>query len=94
MDTYSESVEKATDLIEATTSRLSNGEKLEAARAHAAVAQAEAIAAVACAIERSAGFRSTGRDTPHPSSARRTPPLPSSPYARLQGDLPVATRGP
>ena len=55
MDTYSESVEKATDLIEATTSRLSNGEKLEAARAHAAVAQAEAIAAVACAIERSAG---------------------------------------
>jgi hypothetical protein len=55
MDTYSESVEKATGLIEATTRRLSNGEKLEAARAHAAVAQAEAIAAVACAIEGSAG---------------------------------------
>lgn len=55
MDTYSQSVEKATGLIEATTKRLSNGEKLEAARVHAAVAQAEAIAAVACAIERAAG---------------------------------------
>jgi hypothetical protein len=56
MDTYNESVEKAAGLIgEVTRTRLSNKEKLAAARAHAAVAQAEAIAAVACAIERSAG---------------------------------------